>query len=80
MDNTITFLSTLKKIWHYTNFITNNKARKSVPVDNQNLDFVMLTCGVFLEGIGDVGKKRVARDVEGDVNNAKSLMNNFFKK
>lgn len=51
-----------------------------MPVDAQNLDLVMLTGGVFLEGIGDVGKKRVARDVEGDVNNAKSLMNNFFKK
>lgn len=25
-------------------------------------------------------RKKVARDVEGDVNNAKSLMNNFFKK
>lgn len=39
-------LSVLKKLWHYTNFITNNIARKSVPVGSQNLDFVKL----FLEG------------------------------
>lgn len=52
MDNTWTThdgqtsLSALKKVWHYTNFITNNMARKSVPVDAQNLDFVTL----FLKG------------------------------
>lgn len=38
---------------YYTNSITNNIARKSVPVDAQNLDFVTL----FIEGIHVLGKK-----------------------